>query len=57
MNNITYHPILLVFFQLKIFFFETDIAQGMIFKGKRSGLIHNFTIDDNTGFKYKEKFR
>ena len=26
-------------------FVECDIAQGMIFKGKRSGIIHNFTID------------
>ena len=26
-------------------FIHTDIAQGMIFKGKRSGIIHNFTMD------------
>ena len=29
----------------------------MIFKGKRSGKIHNFTLDVNPGYKYIEKFR
>ena len=38
-------------------FIETDIAQGMIFKGKRSGIIHNFTMDVDPGYKYIEKFR
>ena len=38
-------------------FLECDIAQGMIFKGKRSGLIHNFTTDVDPGYKYIEKFR
>ena len=38
-------------------FLETDIAQGMIFKGKRSGIIHNFTMDVDPGYKYIEKFR
>ena len=38
-------------------FHETDIAQGMIFKGKRSGIIHNFTMDVDPGYKYNEKFR
>ena len=37
--------------------FECDIAQGMIFKGKRSGIIHNFTMDVNPPYKYIEKFR
>ena len=32
-------------------FLECDIAQGMIFKGKRSVAIHNFTMDVNPGFK------
>ena len=26
-------------------FLETDIAQGIIFKHKRSGAIHSFTMD------------
>ena len=38
-------------------FLETDIAQGMIFKGKRSGFIHNLTMDVDPGYKYIEKFR
>ena len=36
-------------------FLECDIAQGMIFKSKRSGIIHNFTMDVNPGCKYIEK--
>ena len=38
-------------------FIETDIAQGMIFKGRRTGIIHNFTMDVDPGYKYIEKFR
>ena len=38
-------------------FIHTDIAQGMIFRGKRSGIIHNFTMDVDPGYKYIEKFR
>ena len=37
-------------------FLETDIAQGMIFKGKRSGIIFNFTMTVDPGYKYVEKF-
>ena len=38
-------------------FIETNIAQGMIFEGKRSGIIHNFTMDVDPGYKYIERFR
>ena len=38
-------------------FIETNIAEGMIFKGKRSGIIHNFTMDIDPGYKYIERFR
>ena len=38
-------------------FIETDVAQGMIFRGRRTGIIHNFTMDVNPGYKYIEKFR
>ena len=38
-------------------FIECDIARGMIFRGKRSGIIHNFTMDVSPGYKYIEKFR
>ena len=33
------------------FFIQADIVQGMIFKGKRSGIIHNFTMDVDPGNK------
>ena len=29
----------------------------MIFKEKRSGIVHNFTMDVDPGYKYIEKFR
>ena len=38
-------------------FLECNIAQGMIFRGKRSGIIHNFTMNVDPGYKYTEKFR
>ena len=37
-------------------FIECDIAHGMIFKGKRSRIIFNFTMDVDPGYKYTEKF-
>ena len=37
-------------------FIECDIIQGTIFKGKRSGINHNFTMDVDPGYKYIEKF-
>ena len=38
-------------------FIETKIAQGMIFRGKRPGIIFNFSMDVSPGYKYVEKFR
>ena len=38
-------------------FLECVIAQGMIFRGKRSRINHNFTMDVDPGYKYIEKFR
>ena len=38
-------------------FLECNIARGMIFRSKRSGIFHNFTMDDDPGYKYIEKFR
>ena len=32
-------------------FIHTNITQGLIFKGKRSGIIHNFTMDVDPGYK------
>ena len=37
-------------------FIETDIAKGMIFKRKRSGIVMNFGLDVDPGYKYIEKF-
>ena len=38
-------------------FVQCNIAQGMIFRGKRSGIIHNFTVDVDPGCKNIEKLR
>ena len=38
-------------------FLECKIAQGMILRGKRSGIIHNFTMGVDPGYKHIEKFR
>ena len=38
-------------------FLECNVAQGMIFRGKRSGIIHKFTMDVDPGYKYIEKIR
>ena len=37
-------------------FIETDRAQGRIFKGKRSGIIINFTMPVSPGYKFSNKF-
>ena len=37
-------------------FIEGNITQGMIFKGKRSGINHYFTMGVDPGYKYIEKF-
>ena len=38
-------------------FLECNIAQGMIFRGKRSGIVHNVVMDVSPGYRYIEKFR
>ena len=38
-------------------FIETDFAQGLIFHGRRSGILHSFTMATSPGYKYIEKFR
>ena len=35
---------------------ECDSAQGNIFKGRRSGIIHNFTTDVDPDYNYIENF-
>ena len=53
--NLLLNPVDILSFD--IIFHECDIAQGMIFKGKRSEIIHNFTMDVDPGYKYIGKFR
>ena len=38
-------------------FLECNIARAMLFRGKRSGIIHNFTMDVDPGYNNIEKFR
>ena len=56
MENITHHLIPSIFYHL-IMFFECDIAQGLILRGKRSGRLHIFTMNVNPGYNYVEKIR
>ena len=37
-------------------FLECDFAKGMIFKGRRSGIIHIWTMTVDPGYKYIEQF-
>ena len=37
-------------------FNECDIAQGMIFRGKRSGILFDFMINVDPGYRYIHKF-
>ena len=52
--NLSHNPVDILSFDN--FFIETDIAKGMIFKGKRTGIIMNFTKDVDPGYMYIEKF-
>ena len=53
--NLPPNPVDVLLFD--IIFLECDIAQGIIFKGKRSGTIHTFTMDVDPRYEYKGKFR
>ena len=37
-------------------FLECDLAQGMIFKGRKNNIIHNWTMTVDPGYKYVKKF-
>ena len=54
-NNLSDNPVDILSFDN--IFIETNIARGMIFKGKRTGIIFNFTMDVNPGYKYIHKFQ
>ena len=51
---LSHNPVDILLFDTN--FIETDIAKGTIFKGKRTGLIMNFTMDVGPGYKYIENF-
>ena len=52
--NLSHNPVDIISFDNN--FIETNIAQGMIFKQTRTGIIHNFTMTVNPGYKYVERF-
>ena len=45
--NLSPNPVDIISFNI---FIETDIAKGMIFQGKRSGIIMNFTMQVSPGY-------
>ena len=49
-------PNLVDFLSFDNIFLETNNAQGMIFKGKRSGIIHKRTMTLDPGYTFVEKF-
>ena len=52
--NLSDNPVDII--SLDNIFIECDIAQGMIFRGKRSGIIFNFVMDVDPGYRYIHKF-
>ena len=52
-QNLSSNPVDILSFDKS--FLEVDTPQGMIFKCKRSGIIHNFTMDVDPGYKCIEK--
>ena len=52
--NLSHKPVDIISFNN--IFIECDIAKGMIFKGRRSGIIFNFTMAVDPGFNYIHRF-
>ena len=52
--NLSPNPVDIISFN--IIFIETDIAKEMIFKGKQSGIVMNFTMLVSPGYKYVCRF-
>ena len=52
--NISPNPVDIISFNN--IFIECDIARGMIYRGKQSNIIHNWTMTVNPGYKYVEQF-
>ena len=53
-NKLSPNPVDIISFDN--IFIETNTAQGMIFKQKRTGIINNFTMTVNPGYIYVERF-
>ena len=53
--NLSPNPVDIILFG--VIFLECDIAQVMIFKGRRTGFIHSFIMNVNLGYKFIENFR
>ena len=53
--NLSPNPVDILSFD-KIFL-DGDVAQGMIYRGKRSVIIHNFNMDVDPGYNFIENFR
>ena len=53
-KNLSTNPVDILSFDN--FFLECYIAQGMIFKGRKSNLIHIWTMTVDPGYKYVDKF-
>ena len=53
-HNLSNNPVDILSFDY--IFLECDIAQGMIFKGRKSNNIHKWTMTVDPGYKYVEKF-
>ena len=52
--NLSQNPVDIISFEN--IFIECDIARGMIYRGKQSNIIHNWTMTVNPGYKYVERF-
>ena len=52
--NLSNNPVDILSFEN--LFIECDIARGMIYRGKQSNIIHNWTMTVDPGYKYVERF-
>ena len=52
--NLSYNPVDML--PLDIFFLGTESAKAIVFEGKRTGIVHNFTLDVDLGYNYIENF-
>ena len=53
-NNLSDNPVDVLSFDKN--FLECEIARGMLFRGNRSNIIHNWTMTVDPGYKYVENF-